>query len=92
MDNTQESFELFAPDPVFFIDKGVYFGYPDCCITDFLSRVGVGWSICTDEQKSVLDGHGFIPCHECALKIIEGKETLSSLIKDRECKTPYPNG
>jgi hypothetical protein len=67
-------------------EMGLYFGYPDCCIKDFCER---GYKT-TKEQQAVHNNYGFVPCPKCSQKILNGKETLESLIKNRICKTPFP--
>lgn len=67
-------------------DWGVYFGYPKCCIKDFCTR---GYKM-TKEQEEVNKNLGFVPCPSCSKKILEGKETLESLIKNRKHKDPFP--
>jgi hypothetical protein len=69
-------------------NQGKYYGYPDCCIDSFVNR-GLFREL-SREQKRVHKNYGFIPCPECAKKIVEGKTTLEGLIKNRECKTPFP--
>lgn len=71
---------------------GKFYGYPDCCIDDFVSRIiteeysdGM-----TEAQHQVHDGTGFIPCHSCATKIVNGETTLEGLIQNRQCSNPFP--
>lgn len=71
---------------------GKFYGYPDCCIDDFVGRIiteefsdGM-----TKEQDQVHQNLGFIPCHSCAVKIINGETTLEGLIKNRQCRNPFP--
>lgn len=71
-----------------FIALGVYFGYPECCTKSFIEQPVYERSLV---QKSVHKNHGFIPCHECAMKIVNGEETLEGLIKNRVCRTPFPD-
>ena len=80
--------------------SGEYYGYPECCIQDFLNRAtALDYHYPTDknasveispEQDSVHKNYGFIPCHECAKKIIWESTTLEGLIKDRKCPNPFP--
>jgi hypothetical protein len=72
---------------------GEYFGYPPCCIQ---------WQIDTlnskDElkdplnlmQKQINERFGFMPCPSCAEKVYKKEITISGLIQNRICKTPYP--
>lgn len=75
---------------------GKYFGYPDCCIKDFIDRslkvlqakVLEDIPPHTKQQMDVSFGTGFVPCDACANKVT--RETLSTLIVDRSCKYPFP--
>lgn len=64
---------------------GKYLGYPDCCVTWFIERNTYELTI---EQEAVHGGMGFVPCPECAKKV--SKETIHTLIKGRQCPTPFP--
>jgi len=66
---------------------GQYFGYPNCCIIDFCER---GYTM-TEEQEAVHSGTGFVPCPNCAGKILRGEATLEGLLLDRQCPMPFPN-
>lgn len=68
---------------------GIYFGYPQCCIANFVVLDDIKNR--SDEQKQVHKGTGFIPCHSCTKKIVEGEVTLEGLIKNRICPTEFPN-
>ena len=67
------------------IETGIYYGYPKCCIVDFCTR---GFKM-TKEQNEVHKNIGFVPCPKCSKKIIDGKATLKSLIKKRVCQKPF---
>jgi hypothetical protein len=66
---------------------GVYYGYPVCCIENFYYKGGT----LNKDQKKVHYNTGFIPCPECACKILKGGITLHELIKDRFCSIKFPN-
>jgi len=73
-----------------FNKTGIYFGYPQCCIdqfiTNFEKRVRVGKA-----NKKAANGHGFIPCDAHALQIINKQIKLEDLIHDRVCEMVFPN-
>lgn len=75
-------------DNRWYIIQGIYFGFPECCIIDFCKRSCNEWQY-TNEQQLVHDHTGFVPCKKCSNKILEGKETLESLLKNRICKIPF---
>ena len=76
---------LILENKELWIEKGHYFGYPECCIENFCTR---GFEL-TDEQEMVHKNSGFIPCPECSKKIINGQKTLKSLIKNRVCPNEF---
>lgn len=69
---------------------GEYFGYPQCCIDDFIRRCETEKYSITKEQEFVNSGHGFVPCHNCACKLIEDKKATASLIVNRIHPEPFP--
>jgi hypothetical protein len=69
-------------------ERGSYYGYPKCCIDAFIKPPL--FKKLSKEQNAVHKNHGFIPCKECAKKVYGGETTIEGLIKNRECKTPFP--
>jgi hypothetical protein len=75
---------------------GLYFGYPECCITYFTNHIYNGRKpiICKKPisriQSRVSKHKGFIPCPYCSWKIISKQTTIENLIKNRICNTNYP--
>jgi hypothetical protein len=65
---------------------GKFYGYPSCCIKSFISTSIPNR---TASQLLVHNGSGFIPCPECAEKIIMGQTTLEQLITNRFCSTEF---
>lgn len=68
------------------IETGLYYGYPQCCIVNFCRR---GFKL-TKEQEAVHKNTGFTPCPKCSKKILNGEATLESLIANRVCRTKFP--
>ena len=67
---------------------GKYFGYPECCIQDFI-QFYLKEKLRTDEQEKV-KCFGFIPCHQHALDILTGKITLEAIIlSSRQHHKPF---
>ena len=64
---------------------GKYYGYPKCCIDSF---IGDTKRTCT--QRYVHKGLGFIPCNNCAIKIMNGENRLEQLIKNRIFNKVFP--
>lgn len=69
---------------------GKYFGYPDCCIQWQKSQVENNSFELNETQHKINQGFGFMPCPECAEKVLKNETTIQGLIKNRICKTPYP--
>lgn len=75
--------------PMNFIEMGEYYGYPPCCIAEFIefvlnySRGGM------DERgKRKFNGTGYVPCVECNKKSVE--ELLATISANRKCETTFP--
>ncbi len=80
----------FEPDPEHFIRMGVFFGYPSCCVAEFVAMAMEGKQP-NAGQKLVSEGTGFIPCLEHTDAIVAGTITIAELISNRICKTEFPN-
>ena len=65
--------------------RGLYFGYPRCCIKYFIEHKDNLPQICLDAS----DDYGFIPCESCSNKILNNKIKLTRLIKKRYCKINF---
>ena len=64
---------------------GKFYGYPECCIDSFILDIKR-----TRNQRYVHKGLGFIPCNNCATKIMNGENTLEQLIKNRIFSKEFP--
>ena len=71
--------------------KGKYYGYPECCIAQFIDDLFGGRNISELREKAGR-GTGFIPCNDCAVQVLVDKVPLDSLIKNRMCNTEFPIG
>lgn len=76
---------------------GEYFGYPDCCIQEFVERgeqmekakSPEEFSPFTEKQLQVVDGAGFIPCKKCADKLLETGKRVDTLVDTEKRQAPY---
>ena len=68
--------------------NGKWFGYPDCCINDFVTRGENDFIRPTRNQCKMSKNSGFIPCSYCSWKVLSKQCTLEELINKR--KAPYP--
>lgn len=68
---------------------GIYFGYPKCCVNAFIK--GRFWNHLPEKLKPKCKGKGFVPCKRCCNKILKNNLKIKSLIKNRICKTKYPD-
>ena len=67
-------------------DMGVYFGYPQCCINEFMGNFRTGaWR---NRGTRKLDGTGYIPCVECNKKSVT--ELKEAIAKHRIHPEPFP--
>jgi hypothetical protein len=71
-------------------EKGVYFGYPKCCIAYFMNRHNN--QLMPRAQYIQDNDTGFLPCKPCADRVLSGEITIDQLITNRECETTFPNG
>lgn len=67
---------------------GRYFGYPECCITEFCNIPAFMDDKNRDIRIEKAGDTGFVPCGKCAKSDTE----LKDLIKDRKCPTEFPIG
>ncbi len=86
------------PKLIQFYQSGQFFGYPQCCIDEFVERVAKiqleGTSANTDLSKERLEASdftGFIPCQKHAEQIVAKEITLESLISNRICTVDFSN-
>lgn len=76
-------------DPFAFV-SGVYYGIPTCCICYFISipiadrSADVG-AVCRAFRA------GYVPCSDCARKILHGEAQLDELIQGRRAKKEFPS-
>ena len=70
-----------------FIEMGEYYGYPPCCIAEFLEFVLFGYKNGTypDREDRKLNGSGYVPCIECSKKT--EAELLITIAVNRKCET-----
>lgn len=73
-----------------FESMGSFYGYPECCINDFVKRFKEG-DHASLLQLKVSEYTGFIPCPAHAKEIKNGTITLEGLITNRKCKHNFPN-
>lgn len=77
--------------PKDFIELGQYYGYPPCCIAEFIQFV----LDLKDGKNSVrerrqLNGTGYVPCKSCNDKTKD--QLLETITQLRNCKLPFPLG
>ena len=68
-----------------FYKTGKFYGFPDCCISDFINKIR------TKEQIKASRSSGFMPCVKHAEEILAKKIKLEDLIINRVCKREFPN-
>jgi hypothetical protein len=67
---------------------GKFYGYPQCCIDEFVNHFGPFFLRPEEVQKTAQDG--FLPCRNHAKEILSGKVKIEDIIKDRICSKPFP--
>lgn len=69
---------------------GKHLGYPQCCCESFVTNDPPWHENQFEASKINNKPTGFIPCLQCANRIINNEITLVELIKDRENKGIFP--
>ena len=65
------------------VNCGILFGYPQCCITYFVTARGRELGKIKYSHKQNKTNHsGFIPCPNCCKKILNNEKSLTQLIND----------
>lgn len=64
------------------IDWGIYFGYPPCCIEEFCNMGHL------DAPKRKFNGTGFVPCKSC--NELDEEELITDINLNRECDAEFP--
>ncbi len=79
-----------------FISIGIYYGYPECCIKNFVRNILCKGKYASAIKKSPsriqrrISNHcGFIPCSYCCWKILTKQIKIEDLIKNRICENPF---
>jgi hypothetical protein len=70
---------------------GDYYGYPSCCIKAFHRMLlkDLKFNEISVERQSATK-HGFVPCKNCAIKIVKGEIMIETLIQPtRQCPKPF---
>ena len=77
-------------DIKYFYTVGNYYGYPKCCIDEFIfTRIKMKIKI-PEKLIKISKNSGFIPCLKCCIKITNKNTQVKSLIKKRKCKLNFP--
>lgn len=83
-------------DEIVWAATGRYFGYPACCIADFIRRAkafstGVNACPLTKAQHVAHKELGFVPCPHCADRLLISREASATLIHNRMCPSSFPS-
>jgi hypothetical protein len=76
------------------ITYGLHFGYPMCCITNFVKGAKrPEWNDSRKYRKHIkdIDGSGYIPCHACYCKLVSGV-SIHKLLDNRKSLKLFPKG
>lgn len=88
-DKNDDSFTMSYED---YMDKrklGKYFGYPNCCINEFMECYEKG--IPTSDFCKEASYEGFVPCREHSKQIKNRAVNINDLIRNRICKKAFPD-
>ncbi len=73
----------------YFQIQGTFYGYPHCCIEQFIDTFGI--QPCNPKRLAG-SSTGFIPCLIHSKQILNGKLRLKDLIQNRQCVKSFPRG
>lgn len=68
------------------IQYGVFYGYPKCCIISFCEEDRGNRH---ELQSKLSNKSGFIPCKKCTVKVISENLKLEDLIQNRFCEESF---
>lgn len=69
-----------------FIQMGEYFGYPKCCIAEFIEFVLSRGTIKREKRK--LNGSGYVPCAKC--NKLTKQQLIRNIQTNRKHNEPFP--
>lgn len=67
------------------MERGLYFGYPICCVLEFCHKYQMGSHVGVPDSK--FTGTGYVPCAACAEQPVE--DVLAYIKKHRHAPTPF---
>jgi len=69
----------------FYLERGLQYGYPLCCILEFMETVGKY----SEKKYKASKGKGFLPCFKHVEEIEKGVIHIEDLIKDYRTAPPF---
>lgn len=66
---------------------GEYFGYPQCCIDEFI--VSASKRLGPSGDRGLATDYGFVPCEKHSRELLSGMVTYDELINDRLAPLPF---
>ncbi len=74
---------------LYIYEKGIYYGYPPCCIEAFIQSMCGG---AVSERQYVVSKDRFIPCRYHTIQIENGRINIEDLISpERKATTKFAN-
>lgn len=67
-------------------ETGVYYGFPKCCILEFIEDY---FKVNSNLKNRVIDNRGFIPCTKHFTNIKSKKISIDELITNRVCQESF---
>jgi antitoxin component YwqK of YwqJK toxin-antitoxin module len=76
-----------------FASRGKFFGYPSCCIKEFMTTEGRKAKVERERSGIECQGNqtGFVPCKSHQEQLRRGEIILKDLIHNRKCEMEFPN-
>jgi hypothetical protein len=76
-------------DEQYWTAVGKFYGYPDCCIKEFL--VNASQMLPPEGVRKQAAHRGFVPCENHSRELLQLKVSYSGLLKNRICPMPLDN-
>lgn len=67
------------------MERGLYFGYPVCCVLEFCRKYQMGCHVGVPNSKFI--GSGYVPCPACVEQPVE--DVLAYIQKHRHAPSPF---
>ena len=86
--NSYKSIKMLIAHRKKLIENGKKYGYPDCCIKQFVN-MAITNNCPSRIQIKISNNSGYIPCSYCCWKVLSKQINLNDLICNRIYEKPF---